>query len=136
MTPEQMFQLRSKEWLLRAKAIRPAVSRAIAEAIGKPPSAIVFADREETDCISAILSKHVLANKDIEFPNRHMAVEFVTKELRGTTRPAFLLWVIRINLQHNNGRRYALAGSGSWTSFSTYVVLNLSVHPWFWLCEL
>lgn len=91
MTPEEISRLRSKQWLLRAKAARQTVSKVIAEAIGKPPSAIAFADREETDRISAIFSRNLDANEEIEFPNREKAIEFVMRELSGITGTAFLL---------------------------------------------
>lgn len=91
MTPEELSQLRSKQWLLRAKVIRSNVSKPIADALGKPPAAIAFTNEDDTCRISGVFAAQVQANKDIEFPNRQMAIEFVERELKGISGPAFLL---------------------------------------------
>lgn len=91
MTPEEVSRLRLKQWFVRAKAIRPVVSGVIAKAIGKPLSAIAFADGEETNRISIVFATHLRDNKEVGFPDRKTAIEFVKKELTGITCPAFLL---------------------------------------------
>ena len=91
MTPEEMSQLRCRQWQLRAKPLRFAVSKVIARALGESPSVIVFADLEETNRISNLFSTHLDTVDTIEFPNREAAINFVTRELHGVTGPAYLL---------------------------------------------
>lgn len=91
MSPEQVSRLRYKQWLLKANATRPPVSKAIAGAIGKPTSAITFTDMDETGRISGVFGTQLHEIKDTEFPNRKTALQFVVSELSGITGPAFLL---------------------------------------------
>jgi hypothetical protein len=91
MTPEELSQLRRRQWHLRAKPIRVAVSKVIADAIGESPSSIVFTDLDETEQIADLFSTQLRNSDEIELPNREAAIDFVTRSLSGITRPSYLL---------------------------------------------